>query len=111
MQVFEDAGYFCVDNLPAEMIRSLSELFMHEGSKVERAAVACDSRGGEFLGALAGLIDPRADAAGGLEGFYAERGPLLGSLLPQYVTEGRAPLMVAIGCTGGGHRSVAIAER
>ncbi len=35
MNVFEDAGYFCVDNLPAEMIRSLSELFMHEGSKVE----------------------------------------------------------------------------
>ena len=24
MNVFEDAGYFCVDNLPAEMIRSLS---------------------------------------------------------------------------------------
>ena len=39
MNVFEDAGYFCVDNLPAEMIRSLAELFMHEGSKVERAAV------------------------------------------------------------------------
>ena len=36
---FEDAGYFCVDNLPPEMIRSLAELFGHEGSKVERAAV------------------------------------------------------------------------
>src|SRR5215468_2460189 len=57
MNVFEDAGYFCVDNLPAEMIRSLSELFMHEGSKVERAAVVCDSRGGEYLAALAGVID------------------------------------------------------
>ena len=31
MNVFEDAGYFCVDNLPAEMIRSLAELFMHDG--------------------------------------------------------------------------------
>ena len=39
MNVFEDAGYFCVDNLPAEMIRSLAELFRHSGSKVERAAV------------------------------------------------------------------------
>ena len=57
MNVFEDAGYFCVDNLPAEMIRSLSELFMHEGSKVERAAVVCDSRGGDYLSALAGVID------------------------------------------------------
>src|SRR4051812_29007246 len=62
MNVFEDAGYFCVDNLPAEMIRSLSELFMHEGSKVERAAVVCDSRGGEYLAALAGVIDQLAEA-------------------------------------------------
>src|SRR5439155_21523589 len=62
MNVFEDAGYFCVDNLPAEMIRSLAELFMHEGSKVERAAVVCDSRGGEYLSALAGVIDQLADA-------------------------------------------------
>ena len=54
MNVFEDAGYFCVDNLPAEMIRSLAELFRHPGSKVERAAVVCDSRGGEYLSALAG---------------------------------------------------------
>ena len=42
MEVFEDAGYFCVDNLPPEMIRSLAELFRHAGSKVERAAVVSD---------------------------------------------------------------------
>jgi UPF0042 nucleotide-binding protein len=35
---------------------------------------------------------------------------LLGSLLPQYAGEGRSYLTVAIGCTGGRHRSVAIAE-
>jgi UPF0042 nucleotide-binding protein len=245
MNVFEDAGYFCVDNLPAEMIRSLSELFMHEGSKVECAAVVCDSRGGEYLASLAGVIDrlaaagvvhrvvfleadeealltryketrrrhplsphgsvtdgiraeqellapvreradvvidttglsatalrrkvadellapgtpgrlavtftsfghkhgpPRdADLAldvrflpnphyeahlrpltgfdqrivdyvgrdGRLEEFYAYVIPLLEFLLPQYISEGKAHLMVAIGCTGGRHRSVAIAE-
>jgi RNase adapter protein RapZ len=245
MNVFEDAGYFCVDNLPAEMIRSLSELFMHEGSKVELAAVVCDSRGGEYLAALANVIDqlgetgiahrvvfltadeedlvnryketrrrhplaphgsvvdgiraeiellapvkeradividtsglsaaalrrkvadellspaspgrlavtftsfghkhgpPRdADLAfdvrflpnphyepdlrpltgfdkqivdyvgrdGRLEQFYGHVIPLLEFLLPQYVAEGKAHLMVAIGCTGGRHRSVAIAE-
>ena len=49
MNVFEDAGYFCVDNLPPEMIRSLVELFVHEGSKVERAAVVSDVRGGRLL--------------------------------------------------------------
>jgi RNase adapter protein RapZ len=245
MNVFEDAGYFCVDNLPAEMIRSLSELFMLEGSKVELAAVVCDSRGGEYLAALANVIDqlgeagiahrvvfltadeehlvnryketrrrhplaphgsvldgiraevellapvreradividtsglsaaalrrkvadellspaspgrlavtftsfghkhgpPRdADLAfdvrflpnphyepdlrpltcfdktiveyvgrdGRLEAFYGHVIPLLEFLLPQFVTEGKAHLMVAIGCTGGRHRSVAIAE-
>jgi RNase adaptor protein for sRNA GlmZ degradation len=35
---------------------------------------------------------------------------LLDFLLPQYVAEGRAHLVIAIGCTGGRHRSVAIAE-
>src|SRR5688500_17968395 len=60
MNVFEDAGYFCVDNVPAEMIRSLSELFRLEGSKVARAAVVCDSRGGEYVAALAGIIEELA---------------------------------------------------
>ena len=52
MNVFEDAGYFCVDNLPPEMIAALVELFRHEGSKVERAAVVSDVRGGEYFEAL-----------------------------------------------------------
>ena len=54
MNVFEDAGYFCVDNLPAEMIRSLAGLFIHEGSKVERAGVVSDLRGGGVLRAARG---------------------------------------------------------
>jgi UPF0042 nucleotide-binding protein len=57
MAVFEDAGYFCVDNLPPEMIRSLVELFMHEGSKVERAAVVSDVRGGEYFEPLNSVLD------------------------------------------------------
>ncbi|HEY1776588.1 MAG TPA: RNase adapter RapZ [Solirubrobacteraceae bacterium] len=57
MNVFEDAGYFCVDNLPPGMIGSLIELFVHEGSKVERAAVVCDVRGGEYFEALAAVLD------------------------------------------------------
>ena len=57
MQVFEDAGYFCVDNLPPEMIRGLVELFMHRGSKVERAAVVSDVRGGEYFEALRDVLE------------------------------------------------------
>src|SRR6202167_1271788 len=57
MNVFEDAGYFCVDNLPPEMIRSLVELFVHGGSKVERAAVVSDVRGGVYFEALRAVVD------------------------------------------------------
>src|ERR671918_722504 len=57
MAVFEDAGYFCVDNLPPEMIRALVELFVHEGSKVERAAVVTDVRGGDYFEALQAVLD------------------------------------------------------
>ncbi len=57
MNVFEDAGYFCVDNLPPEMIASLVELFRHEGSKVERAAVVSDVRGGEYFEAFSAVLD------------------------------------------------------
>jgi UPF0042 nucleotide-binding protein len=57
MACFEDAGYFCVDNLPPEMISSLADLFRHEGSKVERAAVVCDARGGEYFGGIPKVLD------------------------------------------------------
>jgi UPF0042 nucleotide-binding protein len=245
MQVFEDAGYFCVDNLPPEMIAGLVDLFMHEGSKVERAAVVSDVRGGEFFEALQhvledldargvqhrvlfldaddatlltryketrrrhplapsgsvvqGIADERAlleaikghaealidssglnaselrrkiagellpreprtrlavtfqsfgfkhgppreadltfdcrflpnphwehdlrpltghdprvveyvARSGALAEFYERLFPLLDFLVPQYLAEGKAHLLVAVGCTGGRHRSVAIAE-
>ena len=57
MACFEDAGYFCVDNLPPEMIASLAELFAHEGSKVERAAVVCDVRGGEYFEGMLRVLE------------------------------------------------------
>jgi UPF0042 nucleotide-binding protein len=57
MACFEDAGYFCVDNLPPEMIGSLAELFAHDGSKVERAAVVCDVRGGSYFEGLAKVLE------------------------------------------------------
>jgi UPF0042 nucleotide-binding protein len=244
MACFEDAGYFCVDNLPPEMIGGLADLFEHEGSKVERAAVVSDVRGGEFfegidkvladvggreipyrllfleaadgvlvnryketrrrhpLGgpveraiseerALLAPLRERADvvidtsdltaarlrkvvadkmlprgsrgklavtflsygfkhgaprdadllfdvrflpnphyepelreltgldapvreyvqSSEGIDDFYALLEPLLDYLLPQYEQEGKAHLTIGIGCTGGRHRSVAIAER
>ena len=57
MACFEDAGYFCVDNLPPEMIGQLAELFEHEGSKVEHAAVVSDVRGGDLFEGLVKVLD------------------------------------------------------
>jgi UPF0042 nucleotide-binding protein len=57
MAAFEDEGYFCVDNLPSEMIRSLVELFRHEGSKVARAAVVSDARGGTYFEGLTQMLE------------------------------------------------------
>jgi UPF0042 nucleotide-binding protein len=57
MACFEDAGYFCVDNLPPEMISSLSSLFAHEGSKVEHAAVVCDVRGGTYFEGMLRVLE------------------------------------------------------
>src|ERR1700716_1197825 len=245
MADFEDEGYFCVDNLPSEMIRSLVELFMHTGSKVAQAAVVSDVRAGSYFEGLAAMVDtlraagvkhrvlflesdeqtlltryketrrrhplaPRGSVADGiarertrlaplreradvvidtsgltaamlrrklademmpthtpgrlavtfesfgfqywpgrdpdvmfdvrflpnphyepdlrpltgtdpsvvafinregdLDAFYERLHPLLDYLLPQYLAEGKAHLVLAVGCTGGRHRSVAIAE-
>ena len=56
MACFEDAGYFCVDNLPPEMIGGLASMFELEGSKVERAAVVSDVRGGDYFEGLVRVL-------------------------------------------------------
>src|SRR5919198_6576244 len=61
MATFEDAGYFCVDNLPPEMIGSLADLFGHEGSKVEHAAVVCDARAADFPQGLLQVLNALAE--------------------------------------------------
>ncbi len=49
LAAFEDAGFFSIDNLPPQMIPAAAELFSHEGSKVEKAAVVSDVRGGQYF--------------------------------------------------------------
>jgi RNase adapter protein RapZ len=44
------------------------------------------------------------------ETFLAQVSALLQTTLPLYIREGKSYLTVAVGCTGGRHRSVAIAE-
>ena len=54
---------------------------------------------------VAGFVLGQPDA----KAFLDRLGEFLGFLLPRYRTEGKSYLTIAIGCTGGKHRSVAIA--
>lgn len=45
------------------------------------------------------------------EQFYQQFISLLETIMPGYVKEGKSSLTIAIGCTGGQHRSVALTER
>ena len=47
----------------------------------------------------------------GFDEFFSHLTALLGPLLPRYAAEGKSYLTIAIGCTGGRHRSVYVAER
>ncbi len=65
------------------------------------------------LNPLTGLDPAVAEfvaAAPGMEEFRARLESLLDFLLPAYADEGKASVVIGIGCTGGRHRSVAIAE-
>lgn len=68
----------------------------------------------EDLRPLTGLDQPVVDhvEAGELAAeFYDRLLGLLEFLLPAYVAEGKTHLTIAIGCTGGRHRSVTVASR
>jgi UPF0042 nucleotide-binding protein len=43
--------------------------------------------------------------------FYGRLLPLLEFLVPAYVAEGKSHLTIAVGCTGGRHRSITVANR
>lgn len=67
----------------------------------------------EELRPLSGLDAPVYDFVLGSEGaqrFMELLEPLLDFLLPRYTEEGKYTLNIAVGCTGGRHRSVAVAR-
>lgn len=49
VKVFEDMGYFCVDNLPPVLIPKFAELCLKGGERVRHAALIADIRGGQFF--------------------------------------------------------------
>ncbi|MCW5970111.1 MAG: RNase adapter RapZ [Blastocatellales bacterium] len=49
MNVFEDLGYFCVDNLPVQLIPSFVQLCSRPEAGIRHAALVVNIREGEFL--------------------------------------------------------------
>ncbi len=49
LKTFEDQGFYCVDNLPVELIPTFSEFHMHASGEIGRAALLVDAREGTQL--------------------------------------------------------------
>lgn len=49
IRALEDLGYFCVDNLPTQLIATLAQLALREGAEIAKVAIVVDVREGSFL--------------------------------------------------------------
>ena len=56
LKAFEDLGFYCVDNLPVDLIPTFSELHRQTGGEIERAALLVDVREGEQLRRLPTIV-------------------------------------------------------
>lgn len=61
LKAFEDLGFYCVDNLPLDLIPKFAELCNQPGSRIERAAVVVDIREGEVLSRLPAMYQTLDD--------------------------------------------------
>jgi UPF0042 nucleotide-binding protein len=51
-KVFEDLGYFVIDNLPPQLIGKMAELAATPGTTIQHVALVVDVRGGQFFNEL-----------------------------------------------------------
>jgi RNase adapter protein RapZ len=49
LRAFEDLGFYCVDNLPVDLLPSFSEMYAQGAGEFERVALLVDAREGEKL--------------------------------------------------------------
>src|SRR6476661_924137 len=49
IRALEDLGYFCIDNLPTQLIPTMAELAARDDSSLSKVAIVVDVREGGFL--------------------------------------------------------------
>ncbi len=57
LKMLEDAGYFCVDNLPVPFIDKFAELTFLGNSEITKVAIGVDVRSGKSLGQLEQVLE------------------------------------------------------
>ncbi len=62
LRILEDAGYFCVDNLPISLVGKFAELIYSGASEFSKVALGLDIRSGRTLEGLASTLDKLAAA-------------------------------------------------
>ena len=56
LKMLEDAEYFCVDNLPVQLIPKLAQLTVFEAKNIQKVALGVDVRSGDFLDQLPEIL-------------------------------------------------------
>jgi RNase adaptor protein for sRNA GlmZ degradation len=111
------AGHFALDDRPG--LKLFVTSFSFRQGLPREADLVFDVRfldnpfydpGLRDLTGLDPAVGAHVAADPGYDGFFASLTGLLRPLLPRYDREGKSYLTIAIGCTGGRHRSVYLAE-
>ncbi len=57
IHMLEDAGFYCVDNLPVSLIEKFTELITMPDSGITKVVLGVDARAGQSFEGVAGIID------------------------------------------------------
>ena len=57
INMLEDAGFYCVDNLPVSLIGKFTELISAPNSEITKVVLGVDARAGQSFEGVTGIID------------------------------------------------------
>ena len=57
IDVLEDMGYYCIDNMPPELITKFTEICNQSKGKLDKVAFVADIRGGDFFTKLTDIVE------------------------------------------------------